>query len=164
MLTTAPFRALGVTIKPEWLSANTTHLFVANYVMLFNEAAASFFAAHGLDEAYKQEHQQIYVFGGLNVRYEREIFGGDTALINFTLADADSKRAHLAIEMYREGDPKRICFAEMLAISVSRATGRSAPWAGGVGERLLATKELHTTLPRPKGFGQAIGMKRAAEV
>ncbi len=162
MPATAPFRALNVVIKPEWLSANTSHLFVANYVMLFNEAARGFFAAHGLDEAYKEEHQQIYVFGGLNVRYEREIFGGDTALIDFVLADADAKRAHIAIEMYREGGPKRICFAEMLAVSVSRATGRSTPWAGGVGAKLRATQALHAVLPRPNGFGQAMGMGRAA--
>lgn len=155
-----PFRAPDCTIRPEWLSANTDHLFVANYVMLFNEAAGSLFAAHGLDRAYMDTYQQIYVFAGLSVRYEREIFGGDVARITIILADADSKRAHLAIEMFREGDPRRICFAEMLAVSVSRATGRATPWAADVGARLLAMKALHDTLPRPKGFGQGIGIKR----
>lgn len=122
-----PFRALEVVIKPEWLSANTSHLFVANYVMLFNDAARNFFAAHGLDQSYKDTQQQHFVFGGVTVRYEREIFGGDTALIDITLADLDDKRAHLALEMYRAGDSTRICFAEMLPVSASRATGRSAP-------------------------------------
>lgn len=156
-----PFRALEVVIKPEWLSANTSHLFVANYVMLFNDAARNFFAAHGLDQSYKDTQQQHFVFGGVTVRYEREIFGGDTALIDITLADLDDKRAHLALEMYRAGNSTRICFAEMLPVSASRATGRSAPWAGEVGAKLLATKTAHDALARPRGFGEpAVGIKR----
>jgi|SRR6516165_7446275 acyl-CoA thioesterase FadM len=158
MTIAAPFRALECSIKPEWLSANTSHLFVANYVTLFNEAIRNFFEAHGLGQAYKDTHHQHYVFAGLAVRYEREIFGGDTALINIILADTDEKRAHLAMEMHRAGDPKRICFAETLNVNASRATGRSTSWSGGVGEKLLATKALHDALPRPKGFGQGIGI------
>jgi len=155
-----PFRALEVVIKPEWLSANTSHLFVANYVMLFNDAARNFFEAHGLGQSYKDTHQQHFVFGGVSVRYEREIFGGDTALIDITLADLDNKRAHLGLEMYRDGDPARICFAEMLPVNVSRATGRSAPWSGDVGANLLTTKTRHDALPRPRGFGEPVGIRR----
>lgn len=160
MTTTAPFRALSCAIKPEWLSAGTAHLFVANYVMLFNDATRNFFFSLGLDDAYRETHGQIYVVGGLHVLYEREIFGGDVAQIDIIIADSDEKRAHLGVEMYREGDPKRICFAEMLLVSVSRATGRSAPWAGDLSVKLAAMKAQHDALPRPRGLGQSTGIKR----
>jgi len=158
--TTTPFRALECAIRPEWLSATTSHLFIANYVMLFNDAARNLFIALGLDDDYREIHGQAYVTGGLNVLYEREIFGEDVALIDIIIADADEKRVHLALEMYREGETQRICFAEMLLVSVSRATGRSAPWAGDFGARLAAMQAEHDTLPRPRGFGQTIGIKR----
>ena len=158
--TTAPFRALSCAIRPKWLSGGTAHLFVANYVMLFNDAARNLFSSLGLDDDYRAAHGQIYVAGALHVLYEREIFEGEIAQIDITLADTDEKRVHLALEMVREGDPKRICFAEMLFVSVSRATGRSTPWAGDIGTKLAALKAEHDTIPRPRGFGQTVGIKR----
>ena len=158
--TIAPFRGLDCAIRDEWLSAATAHLFIANYVMLFNDAVRNLFVALGLDDDYRETHGQIYVAGGLQILYEREIFGGDIAQIDIIIADADAKRAHLALEMFREGEEKRICFAEMLFVSVSRATGRSTPWAGDIGAKLAALKAGHDTLPRPRGLGQTIGIKR----
>ena len=161
MTTTAtPFRALRCAIRPEWLSASTAHLFVANYVMLFNNAASGFFAGIGLDAPHMATYGQSFVVGGLQLRYEREIFGGEIALVDIIVADADDRRAHLALEMFREGEPGRICFAEMLFVSVSRATSRSAPWAGETGPRLAAMKAAHDALPRPRGFGAGIGITR----
>jgi acyl-CoA thioester hydrolase len=156
----APFRALECAIRQEWLSPTTPHLFIANYVVLFNDAARHFFVQLGLDNAYRATHDHIHVVSGLNILYEREIFGGETALIDIIVADADDRRAHLALEMFRAGAAQRICFAEMLFVSVSRATGRSTPWAGDVGARLAAAKSEHDALPRPKGFGQTVGIKR----
>jgi acyl-CoA thioester hydrolase len=158
--TTAPFRGLACAIRPEWLSAATAHLFIDNYVMLFNDAARNLFLTLGLDDEYRETHGQIYVAGGLNVRYEREIFSDEVALIDIMVADADDKRTHLAMEMFREGETQRICFAEILFVSVSRATGRSAPWAGDISGRLAAMKTEHDTLPRPRGFGESLGIKR----
>ncbi len=158
--TTAPFRGLTCAIKPEWLSGAISHLNFANYVVLFNDAAHNLFLSVGLDDAYQEMHGQMYVVGGVHVLYEREIFGGEVAQIDITLADADEKRAHLALEMFREGEPRRICFAEMLFVSFSGSTGRSAPWAGDTGTRLAALKAEHDALPRPRGFGQTVGIKR----
>jgi acyl-CoA thioester hydrolase len=158
--TTAPFRALECAIRPEWLSATTSHLFIANYVVLFNDAARNLFITLGLDDDYREMHGQVYMTGGLNVLYEREIFEDEVALVDIIIADANEKRAHLALEMYRKGETQRICFAEMLFVSVSRATGRSAPWAGDFAARLAAMKTEHDTLLRPRGFGQTIGIKR----
>jgi acyl-CoA thioester hydrolase len=158
--TAAPFRALECAIRPEWLSAATSHLFIANYVMLFNDAARNLFVSLGLDDDYRETHGQIYVAGGLHVLYEREIFGGEVAVINIIVADTDEKRVHLGLEMFRAGETRRICFAEMLFISVSRSTGRSIPWAGHIGARLAAMKAEHDALPRPKGFGETLGIRR----
>jgi acyl-CoA thioester hydrolase len=156
----APFRALECPIRSEWLSAGTPHLFAANYVMLFNDAAQNLLAAAGLDDAYRETHGQIHVVGGLSVLYEREIFAGEMALVDVIVADLDEKRVHLALEMFREGEAKRICFAEMLAVSFSRSTGRATPWAGAVGPRLAAMKAEHSALPRPRGFGQSVGIRQ----
>ena len=156
----APFRALKCQIKPEWLSAGTAHLFVANYVMLFNDAARNLLTAAGMDASYRDTFEQIHVAGGLHVLYEREIFKDEVAQIDVIVADVDDKRVHLALEMFREGEAKRICFAEMLFVSFSLATARSAPWAGDVGTRLAAMKAAHGALPRPRGFGQSVGIKR----
>jgi len=156
--TTAPFRGLSCAIKPEWLSEATSHLFVANYVMLFNDAARNLFLFLGMDDDYRQTHGQMYVVGGVHVLYEREIFGGEIAQIDIIIADTDEKRVHLVLELYRAGETKRICFAEMLFVSFG-ANG-SAPWAGDIGAKLTAMKAEHDTLPRPRGFGQSVGIKR----
>jgi acyl-CoA thioester hydrolase len=155
-----PFRALTCAIRREWLSATTAHLAVYNYVILFNDAASNLLSALGLDAAYVDSTNQIHVIGGLNVLYEREIFENEVAHLDMIIADTDEKRAHVAIEMFRHGDERRICFAEMLLVSLSRTTGRSAPWAGNLGAKLAAMQAEHGTLPRPRGLGQAIGIKR----
>lgn len=160
MTTTAPFRALECAIRPEWLSAGTAHLFVANYVMLFNDAARNLLTAARMDDAYRGTYEQIHVAGGLHVLYEREIFKDELAQIDVIVADVDGKRVHLALEMFRAGESKRICFAEMLFVSFSLATARSAPWAGDVGTRLAAMKAAHDALPRPRGFGQSVSIRR----
>jgi acyl-CoA thioesterase FadM len=158
--TIAPCRALECAIRPEWLSAATSHLFIANYVMLFNDAARNLLESAGLDDAYRAAYNQIHVAGGLHVLYEREIFEDEVALIDIIVADTDEKRVHLALEMYRKGDARRICFAEMLFVSVSRATGRATPWAGAVGARLAGLQAAHAPLPRPRGFGQSVCIRR----
>jgi acyl-CoA thioester hydrolase len=156
----APFRALECHIRPEWLSAGTAHLFVANYVMLFNDAVRNLLTAAGMDDAYRESFNQIHVIGGLNVRYERELFEGDLARIDIIIADMDEKRVHLALETFRDGETARICAAEMLVFSFSRTTGRAAPWAGNISPRLAAMKAEHDSLLRPRGFGESLGIKR----
>jgi acyl-CoA thioester hydrolase len=158
--TIAPFRALNCAIRPEWLSAATSHLFIANYVMLFNDAARNLLDFAGLDDSYRAAHNQTHVAGGLHVLYEREIFEGEVAQIDAIVADMDEKRVHLGLEMFRAGEAKRICFAEMLFVSVSRTSGRSTPWAGDVSARLAALKAAHDALPRPRGFGQTVAIRR----
>jgi acyl-CoA thioester hydrolase len=158
--TTAPYRALRRAIRPEWLSAGTTHLFMGNYVVLFADAAQNFFAALGLDTVYMETHDQHYVAGGLKLLYEREIYADDVAVIDILVADTDDRRVHLALEMYREGETRRACFAEMLFVNVSTATGRSTPWGADIGAQLAAMRAEHDTLPRPHGFGDIVEIKR----
>lgn len=157
----APLHATPRIIMPEWLSAGSPHLNVANYLMLFSDAAVELFATLGLNEAYQNTHGQLYLVAEAHLLYQRELRAGDVALISMTVLDASENRVHAAMEMHREGDPARSCLGEFMFVSVTLATSRPAPWAGAAAARIFATREAHAKLPPPEKLGRRIEIRRS---
>ena len=160
-INSAPFRVFAGKILPEWLSAGAPHMNVAQYLKLFDDASTMLLESLGIGPTYFATTHHAYVAAEVHMTYQQEMHAGDMALVDITIADADAKRLHLALEMFREGDPARVCLGEMMFVSMDLTTRRSAPWAGNVTPRIEAARTLHAALPRPKGLGRSIGIKRA---
>jgi acyl-CoA thioester hydrolase len=156
----APFVSYRGEVRPEWADLNN-HLNMAYYLVMFDLAIDSLFEGVGIGEAYRHSAGQNAFAAETHVVYEREMYVGQKAQIVTTILDADEKRLHVAQEMFRDGDPARTCLQEIMFISVSLTTRRTAPWTPAAFAEIKSALALHNTLPRPSKIGRTIGITRS---
>ena len=155
----APFISPPGNVLPLWVN-NGGHIGLAYYLVLFDAASYAFFEALGIGEEYTARTGYTYFAGETHVIYEQEMRLGDTVRIHTTVLDSDSKRLHLAHEMYRNDEPARVCLQETVYVSVSLDTRRSTLWPP---EAVLSIEEAmveHKTIQRPAKLGRSIGIRR----
>jgi len=155
----APVKLPLQHVQPEWIDYNG-HMNVAYYTMGFDNAIDAFLQQElGMGEAHAARVNEGPYSLQNNVSYYAELLEGAGFSINVSLIDHDAKRMHLWMEMYNEaGQLAAAC--ESLLMNVDHSTRRSAPYAGWIMRRLETMKERHDTLPRPKGLGAVIGIRR----
>jgi acyl-CoA thioester hydrolase len=158
MTTAAPFTGSRGVVGPGWVNDNN-HMNLAYYLVLFDAASDALFEALGIGEAYRKEAGCTSFAAETHLVYEREMTLGDVAVISTTILDADEKRLHLAHEMFREGEPDRVCLQEIMFVSVNLATRRTALWTPAARSRQQAALAVHNKLPRPAKLGRRIGMR-----
>jgi acyl-CoA thioester hydrolase len=158
MTTAAPFTGSRGVVGPGWVDDNN-HMNLAYYLVLFDAASDALFEALGIGEAYRKEAGCTSFAAETHLVYEREMTLGDVAGISTTILDADEKRLHLAHEMFREGEPDRVCLQEIMFVSVNLATRRTALWTPAARSRQQAALAVHNKLPRPAKLGRRIGMR-----
>jgi acyl-CoA thioester hydrolase len=155
----APFTGYRGEVRPAWVDDNK-HMNLAYYLVLFDGASDAIFEALGIGEAYRHETGCTSFAAETHLVYEREMNLGDTAVISTTIIDIDSKRLHLAHEMFRAGEVARVCLQEIMFINVNLATRRAAPWTPAALATLQAAHAAHNTLPRPDKLGRSIKIPR----
>jgi len=161
MTIAAPFTGSRGVVGPGWVDDNN-HMNLAYYLVLFDAASDALFEALGIGEAYRKEAGCTSFAAETHLVYEREMTLGDVAVISTTIIDADEKRLHLAHEMFREGEPDRVCLQEIMFVSVNLATRRSALWTPAAWTRLQTARDTHKNLPRPAKLGRSVGIPRTA--
>jgi acyl-CoA thioester hydrolase len=154
----APFIGHRGIVRPGWVDDNN-HMNLAYYLVLFDGGSDALFEALGIGEAYRHEAGCTSFAAETHLVYEREMKLGDTAVIATTIIDVDETRLHLAHEMYREGEPGRVCLQEIMFLSVNLTTRRVAPWTPDALTRLQSALAAHNTLPRPTKLGRHIGIR-----
>ena len=147
-----------LAIHPEWTDQNG-HLNVAYYVLAFDRATDAFYDRVGLGWSILAEGRSMFTLA-MNVDYLREVFAGDTVTIESRVLDCDAKRLHYFHEMRREHDGATAATNEVVALHVSMATRRSAPFPDEVAARLEAMKAAHAARPRPPQAGRTLGLAR----
>jgi acyl-CoA thioester hydrolase len=152
----APFTSFRGEVRPEWVNL-AGHMGLAFYLLLFDAGAQALFTSLGAGDAY-QKSGGAYFAAETHVVYERELHPGDKVNIITTILNADSKRIHLAQEIFRDGEAARISMQEIMYLSVSLATRRTAPWLQDVMANINAALALHAALPRPAKLGRRIGI------
>jgi carnitine 3-dehydrogenase len=75
------------------------------------------------------------------------------------ILDHDEKRLHVFHALHRADGDGLLATAEQMLLHVDAATGRAAPAAPAVLERVAAIAAVHASLPRPERAGRAIGMR-----
>jgi acyl-CoA thioester hydrolase len=155
----APFNEYEGGVLPEWIDANG-HMNLAYYVVLFDYATDALFEAIGIGLKYKDATNHGTFVAETHNLYERELLSGERVRIATQILGSDSKRLHLAHEMFCVADGKRAATQELIYLHIDLSARRVVPWLPGVSARIAAAAAAHAPLPRPDWTGRRITMPR----
>lgn len=148
------------TVKPEWIDCNG-HMNVAYYVLAFDQAADVFYRSFGVDESYLRDHGGSTFTVEMNVSYRRELRLGEPLRISTQLIGCDAKRLHYYNRMVHAEEGWLAATSECLALHVSLATRRVAPFPDALRARLEQLRVVHAAHPLPDNLGRRIGLPQA---
>jgi len=155
----APFERYEGEVLPEWIDANG-HMNLAYYVVLFDYATDALFDAIGIGRRYKDTtNHGTFVVETHNL-YERELLVGERVWVSTQILGADSKRLHLAHEMFTLAGEQRAATQELMYLHIDLSARRVVPWLPDVYECVVAAAAAHARLPRPDWAGRRIAMAR----
>jgi acyl-CoA thioester hydrolase len=159
MIIPAPFDQYEGEVLPEWIDANG-HMNLAYYVVLFDYATDALFEAIGIGREYKDATNHGTFVAETHNLYERELLVGERVQVATQILGSDSKRLHLAHEMFSLADGRRAATQELMYLHIDLSARRVVPWLAEVHERVAAAAAAHARLPRPDWAGRRIAMPR----
>ncbi len=156
----APFDSGVITVRPEWIDPNG-HMNLAYYTMAFDLATDLIFDVFDCSYAYKDREGCGTFAAESHNMYEAEMLLGEQARMVTWVLGVDTKRVHLAHEMYRLDDGRRAATQELMYLHVDLRIRKVAPWPGNVRGRIQAAFDAHAAHPRPGWTGRRIAMPMA---
>ena len=152
-----PFDRYEGEVLPEWIGANG-HMNLAYYIVLFDYATDLLFDAIGIGSRYKDTtNHGTFVVETHNL-YERELLVGERVRVATQILWTDSKRLHLAHEMFSLANKERAATQELMYLHINLAARRVVPWLPEVRERVAAAAAAHARLATPDWAGRHIAM------
>ena len=155
----APFDQYQGEVLPEWIDANG-HMNLAYYVVLFDYATDALFEAIGIGREYKDVTNHGTFVAETHNLYERELLVGERVRVATQILGADSKRLHLAHEMFSLASGQRAATQELMYLHIDLSARRVVPWLPEASERVAAAAIAHSRLPPPCWAGRRIAMPR----
>ena len=153
----APFDRYTGKVLAEWIDANG-HMNLAYYIVLFDYATDALFDAIGIGRLYKDvTNHGTFVVETHNL-YERELLVGEEVRVATQILGTDSKRLHLAHEMFSLASGERAATQELMYLHIDLSARRVVPWPADVRQRVAAATAAHSLLPRPEWAGRGIAM------
>ena len=153
----APFDRYQGEVLPDWIDTNG-HMNLAYYVVLFDYATDTLFDAIGIGRAYKDAANHGTFVAETHNLYERELLIGERVRVATQILGNDSKRLHLAHEMFSLASEERAATQELMYLHIDLGARRVVPWLPQVRERVNAAAAAHFRLPRPNWAGRRITM------
>ncbi|MBV9825298.1 MAG: thioesterase family protein [Alphaproteobacteria bacterium] len=155
----APYDRYRGEVLPEWIDHNG-HMNLAYYTVLFDFATDLLFADLdlGLDYRKRTEHG-TFVAENHNV-FERELLVGAKVRVVTQIIASDTKRLHLAHEMYALDGGHRCATQELMFLHVDLRARRVAPFLPELAQRIAVATEAHAHLPHPDWLGRRVAMPR----
>ena len=153
----APFERYEGEVLPEWIDAND-HMNLAYYTVLFDYATDLLFDVIGIGRQYKDSTNKGTFVVETHNSYERELLVRDRVRVSTQILAMDSKRLHLAHEMFMITSGQRAATQELMFLHVDLLARRVKPFPEGVQERVAAAASAHAHLPRPDWVGRRIAM------
>jgi acyl-CoA thioester hydrolase len=92
--------------------------------------------------------------------YEQELLAGETVRVHAWVIEVDTKRLHIAQEMYRLVDMRKAACCEALNLHVDLDSRKVVPWPDRQRIALETAAAAHGTLRRPDWVGRKVGMRR----
>ena len=158
----APIETPIITVRPDWIDPNG-HMNVAFYLRAFDLAADAAFEIMGLGWKYTESGRGSCFSLETRIRYVREVFEGDPLKMTGQLLDLDEKRTHFFMRMHHATEGYLAAEFESLGIHVDLKTRRSTPFPPDRYAILKRYRDAHSTLAKPDGFRQVIGIRRKAQ-
>ncbi len=157
MTISAPFDQYEGEVLPEWIDANG-HMNLAYYVVLFDYATDALFEAIGIGREYKDATNHGTFVAETHNLYERELLVGERVRVTTQVLGADSKRLHLAHEMFSLAGGQRAAAQELMYLHIDLCARRVVPWLPEAHKRVAAAAGAHARVPRPDWAGRRIMM------
>ena len=132
---------------------------LAYYTVLFDCATDVLFETIGIGRDYKLATNHGTFVAETHNLYEREVLVGEQLRIASQIVGADSKRLHLAHEMFRIAGADRVATQELMFLWIDLNTRRVAPFLAAAQQRVAAAAAAHTHLPRPHWLGRHIALQ-----
>ena len=152
-----PFDRYEGEVLPEWIDANG-HMNLAYYIVLFDYATDALFDAIGIGRRYKDTTNHGTFVAETHNLYERELLVGEQVRVATRILGTDSKRLHLAHEMFSLANAERAATQELMYLHIDLAARRVVPWLPDASERVDAAAAAHARLARPGWAGRHIAM------
>ena len=152
-----PFDRYEGEVLPEWIDANG-HMNLAYYIVLFDYATDALFDAIGVGRRYKDTTNHGTFVAETHNLYERELLVGEQVRVATQILGTDSKRLHLAHEMFSLSSGERAATQELMYLHIDLAARRVVPWPPEARERVAVAAAAHARLARPDWAGRRIAM------
>lgn len=152
-----PFDSGTVEVKPDWIDGNN-HMNLAYYTMAFDLGTDLIFDVFDCSYSYKDREGCGTFAAETHNMYEAELLLAEKARIVTWVLGVDSKRVHLAHEMYRVDDGRRAATQELMYLHVDLRIRKVVPWPDDVRARIRAAFDTHAQHPRPDWTGRRIAM------
>ena len=153
----APYERFEGEVRPEWIDYNG-HMNLAYYTVLFDYATDLLFDELGLGLDYRRATQHGTFVAETHNLYERELLVGARVRVKTQIVAADSKRLHLAHEMFAVDGGYRAATQELMFLHVDLAARRVAPFPDELHRRVADAASAHAALPRPDWVGRRIAI------
>ena len=155
----APYDRFEEEVKSEWIDLNG-HMNLAYYIVLFDQAFDLILAEWDLDWEYtKRTNQGLFVVE-THTLYEQELVAGAAVRVRSWVIDVDSKRLHVAHEMYRASDMRRAACIETLNLHVDLENRRVTPWPEARRSAMDAAALAHREAGLPEWVGRRVQMRK----
>ncbi len=151
----APFSEHEATVCPDWIDTNG-HMNLAYYIQIFDRGTAALFNALGIERSYQQLRHCGAFAAETHTLYDREVLLGERVRVASQLLGMDSKRLHVAHEMFHVERGYRVAMEEIMFLHVDLTARRVVPFHPEAKSMIDAALRAHAKLPRPAGLGRNI--------
>ncbi len=151
----APLALHETTVGPQWVDYND-HMSESVYLLVIGDSSDRFFRFFGVDEAYRASGRSLFTVE-THLHNLREVDLGERLRLTLQVLGVDSKRLHIAHEMFN-GAGDRVATAEQMLLHVDTAAGRASPFPDEIGQRLRQIAAAHAALGPPGYVGHVMSI------
>ena len=156
----APLEAPVRKVLPEWIDYNG-HMNVAFYSLAFDQSLDVILEeVLGIGPGYVRERRHGPYVVQNHIHYLLELLEGEEFQVHFRMLDADAKRIHVFLEMFRTRDGALVATSEQLIVNVDLARRRSAPFPVDRAERIREVRNAQAAMPQPEQAGATLEIRR----
>lgn len=155
----SPIRTSVQTVKPEWCDYNG-HMNVAYYTLAFETAGFEAQEILDLGERYVTEEQRSLFTTKGSYTYLQELTLDSPLYVDYLIIDYAPKLFHLLMLMYHAEEGFMAAYTEQILMHVDLVQRRVIPFSDDKLEMIGNYCRGHASLERPKGLGEAVGIRK----
>ena len=149
----APLRLHEATVRAEWVDYNG-HMSESSYLLVFGDNSDAFFRFFGVDEDYRASGRSLYT-AETHLHHLREVSLGERLTLALQVIGVDSKRLHIAHEMYNAAGVT-LATAEQMLLHVDTRAGQVTRFPAEIAARLQQIQAAHAALGVPGYIGHVM--------